>query len=709
MKPKNVMLLGFVNKAVDYLDNNFDSNLNSSLAELQNIDLVALKDALDKNLNSSLGTMTSTVQTLIEAGEEAFDKFMNLNSERTNSNNLLNEIDRIFDVKLDDDVSFDNNDIGKLLQFYSLDEDREKSETKKEVRKPSIDDQIPLTKIEKPANDEKKTLNNIEVASKEVEKPSNYVGVMSSDSEESYDDIEIPSFLGLYKQETNVEETKEEPVEEIQEEVQQEVNEEEPVILGYYGQEIKDVDYSEIKQEKKTKSLGLYVPKDIEEEIQEEQLEEEIIEEVAEEIQEEVKEEVTQKEPVTLGYYGQEIKDVDYKDIKQESHKGFGLFVPEYEEEKVEEEKKEEPVTLGYYGQQVKDVDYSDIKQEERNNGLGLFIPTEVEVEQPQEEFVGFYEQEVPEINYDDYKLDEPVVFEEKETPVVVEEEPEFDDQDSDFEEEETKFEMSEEDDELMKIISENVANNEDSIAEVSEDVEQEDVQGLDDVFDEVVTNQEEDDTSAPEVNTITKQDIINLVKDLQNSNELYFNNVDVDSIYREVEQDHHDLVDIAQSNYDVDTNTNYTDTGYVSSLIDDLRTRMIEEDEAKKAAQDEFNRVYENISKTYPNLPFDFVKSAYELRDSLDDEYPEGTDIVILHRIKFNDVDNLRQFVDIALNHNYAINADESKMIVDVFKQYTNTNGRIITTIYEVANQAIILNGEYEGYKVLDIEKDKQ
>ena len=74
MEPKNVMLLGFVNKAVDYLNDNIDKRLNSRIAELKNIDLLSLKEELSKNLEASFGNLNSTVDTLLTAGEEAFNR-----------------------------------------------------------------------------------------------------------------------------------------------------------------------------------------------------------------------------------------------------------------------------------------------------------------------------------------------------------------------------------------------------------------------------------------------------------------------------------------------------------------------------------------------------------------------------------------------------------------------------------------------------------
>ena len=57
MEPKNVMLLGFVNRAVDYLNRHMDEDSDGKLAELKNIDLNALESELKEDLGSSLGTM----------------------------------------------------------------------------------------------------------------------------------------------------------------------------------------------------------------------------------------------------------------------------------------------------------------------------------------------------------------------------------------------------------------------------------------------------------------------------------------------------------------------------------------------------------------------------------------------------------------------------------------------------------------------------
>lgn len=140
----------------------------------------------------------------------------------------------------------------------------------------------------------------------------------------------------------------------------------------------------------------------------------------------------------------------------------------------------------------------------------------------------------------------------------------------------------------------------------------------------------------------------------------------------------------------------------YVSSLFEDLRKQMMAEDEALQQKEMANSDVYTKIHDAFPSLSVSFVRSVYDLKDSFASENPQESSIILLHRILFKNVDELRSFVEIVLNHDYNINADESKMIVDTFKQVANADGKIMTNIFEVANQANVLNGVYEGYRII-------
>ena len=120
---------------------------------------------------------------------------------------------------------------------------------------------------------------------------------------------------------------------------------------------------------------------------------------------------------------------------------------------------------------------------------------------------------------------------------------------------------------------------------------------------------------------------------------------------------------------------------------------------------ESDYYKLVRNISKTFTNLSMDFIKDVLSYKEEIDREYPVNLPIILLHRISFDDVENLRRFAEIMINNKFYINADETKGIIDIFMQVINTNGKIITVICDVANQAAQVNGVYEGYKVIKAE----
>lgn len=139
-----------------------------------------------------------------------------------------------------------------------------------------------------------------------------------------------------------------------------------------------------------------------------------------------------------------------------------------------------------------------------------------------------------------------------------------------------------------------------------------------------------------------------------------------------------------------------------------DLRISNSEEDDPVFEYVDkesDYYKLIRNISKTYNNLSMEFIKDVLSYKEEIDRDYPVNFPIILLHRISFEDVEDLRRFAEIMINNKFYINADERKGIIDIFMQVINTNGKIITVICDVANQAARVNGNYEGYKVIRAE----
>lgn len=221
----------------------------------------------------------------------------------------------------------------------------------------------------------------------------------------------------------------------------------------------------------------------------------------------------------------------------------------------------------------------------------------------------------------------------------------------------------------------------------------------LQNVQNEAEAETEEEKIEVSDTQQVDKDDIIKLIKEIQPLSDVYYNKIEnfIDSQKNDLPQ--------AVEEKPVEEKLEKDDR-YVSSLIDDLKAKMSREEEIKKAEEEAYRQIYDKIHKTYPYLSNAFIRNVYELKESIARDYPLNEKIIVLHRSVFRDVEKLRQYVEIVLKHGYLMNADEKKMIVDVFKQYVNTDGKIITSIFEVANQSALLDGEYEGYRVL-LEKD--
>lgn len=139
----------------------------------------------------------------------------------------------------------------------------------------------------------------------------------------------------------------------------------------------------------------------------------------------------------------------------------------------------------------------------------------------------------------------------------------------------------------------------------------------------------------------------------------------------------------------------------YVSDLIEELKQKLAKEEEEKQKIQT-IDDIYESIAAMYPHLSRSFIRSVYDLKEPIALTYPLDKKVIILHRLLFTNLENLRSFVENVLANNYTVNVDERKMMVDTFKEHNNTDGKILSNIFEISNLAKGLGGDYEGYRVI-------
>ncbi len=191
---------------------------------------------------------------------------------------------------------------------------------------------------------------------------------------------------------------------------------------------------------------------------------------------------------------------------------------------------------------------------------------------------------------------------------------------------------------------------------------------------------------------------------------EMYIPNPGLDALESEVVEDFNENVEEEPQPEEVkeEVEANCNEDTYLNDLFADFTNNDYEVDEVSdKQKQEEARKkeVYDSIVALYPYLSNGFIKGVYDLKQSFANDYKDGEKIVILHRLRFEDINGLRQFVDVMINHGYLVNVDEKQMIVDTFKEHVNSDGKILTDIFEIANQAKLLTGDYDGYRIIEDE----
>lgn len=270
------------------------------------------------------------------------------------------------------------------------------------------------------------------------------------------------------------------------------------------------------------------------------------------------------------------------------------------------------------------------------------------------------------------------------------------------------QYRKDEEDDLLKQIRSNASKTQEEELVANELPTDHTDNHELDSIFLEIVANEEKNGKKSYEADN--PQRLADEIINQNNNEEIISDKINVEeNLVEEIEKTDDFLskiienpaIDVDDTSLAVEEEPAEEDE-YVSSLIEDLRKQMLEDENKKKQIKEEMSAIYKRIHDIFPYLPESFVIAAYDMKDYLASKYPLGIQIIVLHRLSFKSIENLRQFVEICLNHDYQINADESQLIVDVFRQQENTQGRILNEIFEIANQAYLLDGVYEGYRII-------
>ncbi len=727
MEEKNIALLGFVSSAADYLREQIKDD-GEEIKTLEEVDLNKIKSELENKLGSSFDGAKNKSDDLINAGREVFDNFI------SKSPTLIDEFKDIFDVdfKKENDEKDEEivshlinilkrpqendetddlvNQIAKAASKASSDykskvvvnntcEDKEldsifseilanenteeESETDdKNFKEEKIDSnpdakldvdeikQLIKDSISEFFNDKKQekeikldeVIDSFDVlknVSENVEQRSLSTNEDIVLEEVKYEELNPNDFLdGVFKKvDSDIEEDKENTtIEDVF--VDDEVNNEQTAaILNVSDDTVKEKDnhlvnyessYEEpVKKEKVVEEEIVLNDFNVEEAIEKEFLE---IQNRKANIEETKK---TNDDDYSF-VDGVLVNDAELLERNKENEETLNSDVDEHED--IEEKQNE---------------DKEDLEESEE-------LDDEVLADEPSEDSISLF---------DDVPLSKKLTsftdqYEASANPYYRDEDLSFDKDD--------EVETEEKEDSISSFLKELKENKEEDLSEETSGI-------ITDLIDDKTINRETETENEP---LIIENDYVEAYNN-RSLEEMYIPNPGLNALENEVEDDS-DLVE--ETNEETESN----EDSYLNDLFDEFTNNDFEVDDiSDKQKQEEATKkeIFDSIVTLYPYLSNGFIKGVYDLKQSFVNDYKDGEKIIILHRLHFEDINGLRQFVDVMIEHGYLVNVDEKQMIVDTFKEHINSDGKILTDIFEIANQGKLLTGDYEGYRIIEDE----
>lgn len=648
MDEKNIALLGFISKAADYLKDQIDED-SEEIKEVGEVDLEKIKNELSKKMGSSFGGLKDKKDDLITAGREAFDDFIS-------SNSLIDDFKDIFNVDFKEkNDEKDEHIINHLMEMLNEPQHEDTNEYEQIITKATSD-------LDKEEKEDTKELEIYKDDKQDEEIDSLFSEIVAHENgdkevvEETTDDI-----------------FKEEPIEEEKQPIKEDV---------LTSSEFKKI-LEDVLGDALSKLSGNITPK---EETNEPIVEEEIIEEP------EIEEEPSQDEFAEIDV--DEILD-DIKSRENEIVNKEDEFKSQEEtfDDLIDEEEEEKQTTSNNY--QIGDDGVLRLTNKEGKEEpiRDIEIEEELPFDEIDEDTTPIEEEEEPK-EFSDFIKEANLTAEQKAELMGVLDafsDIEIDNEEPEENKEDTPF--------IENEVEDNIPNEEIVIEEVQEPKQEETLTKEDEEF--LESNYVDDYNNRSLDDLYIANPGIDLIEEPEETI------IEEESKEPETEEvSKEELID--ESQIDSSEESDFVDE-YISSLMDDLSkksaTDIVEEERQKE--QEAKNKIYESIKSIYPYLSDAFIKGVYDLKDSLSSEYKDGEKIVILHRLVFADLEGLRRFVEVIMSHDYLVNVDEKQMIVDAFKEHINSDGKILTDIFEVANQAKLLTGEYDGYRIIKDEEN--
>ncbi|MFV0380608.1 MAG: hypothetical protein ACK5KQ_07275 [Anaerorhabdus sp.] len=103
-------------------------------------------------------------------------------------------------------------------------------------------------------------------------------------------------------------------------------------------------------------------------------------------------------------------------------------------------------------------------------------------------------------------------------------------------------------------------------------------------------------------------------------------------------------------------------------------------------------------IGVIYSNLTPEFIEQVLDKLPNYNEEFKDGEASRIVHKVHFEDSADLMKFIEIVKTAGYEIKGTDESGNIFIQLDFDNHDSKILSEIYNVANQAASLNGLYKG-----------
>ena len=188
-------------------------------------------------------------------------------------------------------------------------------------------------------------------------------------------------------------------------------------------------------------------------------------------------------------------------------------------------------------------------------------------------------------------------------------------------------------------------------------------------------------------VDEVVEEEQINV--EIEDQKQVSDDYVDINSSETNVEDSH---IEVVEENLNSEENTNKNSN--IEFAVNDPQKEI---DANEK-------QYIESIGNFFPYVSSKLIDSVYAQKDAISFNYPSGMHVKLYHLLTFDDLENLNSFIQILDKHNYECKILNDKFQVEVSNEMKVKEGALLTDIYVVANQAGILNGNYESFSIEEL-----